>query len=54
MGLARLGQVLLDCDKVRDVYCGHSHWAGRTKVGHVRAIDVPSTYTTKRLEVLEI
>ena len=54
MGSSPPGQVLLDCDKVRDVYCGHSHWAVRAGVGRVRAINVPSTYTTKRLEVLEI
>ena len=54
MGSQRLGKVLLDCDKVREVYCGHSHWRARARVGRVEAINVGSTYTTKRLEVLEI
>jgi len=54
MGSRRLGQVLLDRPKVTDVYCGHSHWAGRCRVGHLNVVNVGSTYTDKRLEILEL
>ena len=54
MGTERLGQVLLDCPKVTHVYCGHSHWRRSVRVGHVRVVNVGSTYVDKRLEILEV
>ena len=54
MGAQRLGQVLLDAPKVTHVYCGHSHWHAEIQIGHVKAVNVGSTYTDKRLEVLEL
>ena len=54
LGAERFGQVLLDCPKVTDVYCGHSHWARSHRVGALRAVNVGCTYTDKRLEVLEL
>ena len=54
MGSPRLGQVLLDCPALRTVYCGHSHWPARCRVGHVEAINIGSTYVEKRYEVLEL
>ncbi len=54
LGARRLGEVLLGCPKVTHVYCGHSHWPGRRKIGHLMAINIGSTYTEKRLEILEI
>jgi len=54
MGVEQIGKVLLACRKVSHVYCGHSHWAGRRRIGHVTAVNVGSTYTQKRLEVLEL
>jgi len=54
MGAERLGDVLLACPKVTDVYCGHSHWKGERKIGRLSVVNVGSTYTDKRMEVLEI
>jgi len=53
MGSASLGEVLLACGKVSDVYCGHSHWRAERRIGHLRAVNIGSTYEQKRLEVLE-
>lgn len=54
LGSSCLGEVLLHRDKVTDVYCGHSHWPAHHTIGHLEVINVGSTYTHKRLEVLEI
>jgi len=54
MGASRLGEVLLDCEKVTHVYCGHSHWWDSRRVGRIEVVNVGSTYTRKRLEVLEL
>jgi len=53
MGSQRFGEVLLACQKVTDVYCGHTHWPGRVRIGHLTAVNVGSTYNEKRLEILE-
>jgi len=53
MGARRLGEVLRVCAKVRDVYCGHSHWPAAATIGPIRAVNVGSTYVRKRLEVFE-
>lgn len=53
MGAERFGEILLDCPKVTHVYCGHSHWPGRCRRGHIEAINVGSTYKEKQLEILE-
>lgn len=54
LGAGALGDVILEFPKVSHVYCGHSHWPGRKQVGHVAIVNVGSTYTEKRLEVLEL
>ncbi len=54
MGAGRFGEVLLDCPKVTHVYCGHSHWPMRCRMGRLEAINVGSTYREKRLEILEL
>ncbi len=54
LGSDRLGETLLDCPKVTHVYCGHSHWPARARVGHIHAVNVGSTYKDKKLEVLEL
>ncbi len=54
LGAERFGQTLLDCPKVRCVYCGHSHWSADCTVGGIRAVNVGSTYKSKQLEVLEL
>jgi len=54
MGSSQLGQVLLACPKVTHVYCGHSHWPADETVGHIRVVNIGSTYVEKKLSVLEI
>lgn len=54
LGAEVLGKTLLAFPKVTDVYCGHSHWHMARKIGQLNVINVGSTYSHKRLEVLEI
>lgn len=54
LGAERLGEVLADCEKVTDVYCGHSHWSNSMQAGKINVVNVGSTYIAKKLEVLEI
>jgi len=54
LGTPLLGRVLLDCPKVTHVYCGHSHWRGVHKIDHITAVNVGSTYSDKRMEILEL
>ena len=54
MGSGRFGQVLLDCPKVTHVYCGHSHWPARRRLGRIEAVNIGSTYKEKRLEMLDL
>lgn len=54
LGAQQLGEILLGCKKVTRVYCGHSHWPTRHRIGHIEVVNVGSTYLEKRLEVLEL
>jgi len=54
MGSPLFGEVLRACEKVTDVYCGHSHWPLRMTLGHLTITSIGSTYKEKRLEVLEV
>lgn len=54
MGADLLGQVLMENPKVSHVYCGHSHWEHRQRMGNVIVTNIGSTYVEKRLETLEI
>jgi hypothetical protein len=54
MGAAVLGETLLNCPSLRAVYCGHSHWPARVRIGHVDVVNVGSTYVQKRVEEIEI
>ena len=54
LGSDRIGEVLMGCPKLTHVFCGHSHWPGRCRVGGVEVINLGCTYEEKRLEVLEV
>jgi predicted phosphodiesterase len=54
LGSPLFGEVLLAFPKVTDVYCGHSHWHGTCRIGHINVVNVGSTYSRKRLEILEV
>ena len=53
MGSERFGEVLMGCPKVAAVYCGHSHWRVRQRIGHMDVVNVGSTYRDKILEILD-
>ena len=53
MGSQAIGSVLLACPKITHVYCGHSHWSDTRTIGHLKVINVGSTYVQKNLAVLE-
>ncbi|MHC4717649.1 MAG: metallophosphoesterase family protein [Planctomycetota bacterium] len=54
LGSDRIGKVLMDCGKLTHVFCGHSHWPGRCKVGDVEVVNLGCTYTEKHLEILDV
>ncbi|MBN1556082.1 MAG: metallophosphoesterase [Phycisphaerae bacterium] len=54
MGSERLGELLLRYEKITDVYCAHSHWPGRIRVGNMNVVNIGSTYRWKNLEILEV
>ena len=54
MGAEGIGRALLECPKLTDVYCGHSHWPARQRIGLVNVVNVGSTYVHKHLEVLDL
>lgn len=54
MGSPRFGELLLDCPKVRYVFCGHRHGPERCSMGHIEAFAVGSDYFVKRLVELNL
>jgi predicted phosphohydrolase len=54
MGSADMGRAMLACPKVRAAVFGHSHTAGRQRIGQMDAINVGSTYHHKRLVEIEV
>lgn len=54
LGADRFGRLLLKYPKVKYVYSGHTHRVMHTTCGHIRCVDVGSTYICKRYEALEI
>jgi len=54
MGSDRIGEALRGCEKLTHVFCGHSHWRGRCRVGDIDVINVGSTYEQKHLEVVQL
>ena len=54
MGSQRFGRLLSAEPKVAALICGHSHDRVHTQVGHITALNVGSTYTQKRLDVLDV
>lgn len=54
LGSERIGQLLLRYPNVRDVLCGHSHFAAEATVGHIRAVNIGSGYRAKRFHVIDL
>ncbi|MFO7957741.1 MAG: metallophosphoesterase [Candidatus Brocadiia bacterium] len=54
MGSERFGRLLLDCPKVRYVFCGHRHGPDETQINGTRAFTIGSEYQMKRLIDLDL
>jgi len=54
LGSELLGETLLECPAVRDVFCGHSHRARQCRKGQLTCTSIGSTYQEKTYEVLDI
>lgn len=54
LGSDRIGQALLDDERVSHVFCGHSHFAIREQIGHLQAINVGSGYRKKYVLTVEL
>lgn len=53
LGSDRIGKLLLEYPNVRDAICGHSHYAARAQVGHIRAMSTGCGYRAKTFHLLE-
>ena len=47
LGSGKIGDILLKYPNVKRVYCGHSHFPARARVGQIDAINIGSGYRTK-------
>ena len=54
LGSERFGRVLLRYANVREVVCGHSHFAAEARVEHVRAVSLGSGYRSKTFHAYEL
>lgn len=54
LGSPRIGEMLLGFENVREVYCGHSHFAAEARVGQVRAVNVGSGYRHKTFCAVDV
>jgi hypothetical protein len=52
--MARLGEVIGRHENVTHAICGHSHLAAQASVGHVRAVNIGSTYKWKTFGEIEV
>jgi Icc-related predicted phosphoesterase len=54
LGSDAIGGTLLRYENVRHAYCGHSHFAAETTIGHVHAVNVGSGYRAKKFLTLDL
>jgi len=54
LGSEKIGQLLLKYPNVLRVYCGHSHFPARARVGHITAVSTGCGYRHKRFLQVEI
>ena len=53
LGSERIGALLLEYENVRDVVCGHSHFAARAEVAHIRAFGTGCGYRSKTYHLID-
>lgn len=54
LGSERIGQLLLACPNVKQVFCGHSHLRMDEIIGDIRAINIGSGYRWKTFQALDV
>jgi hypothetical protein len=54
LGSDAIGGTLLRHKNVRHAYCGHSHYAAGTRIGHVHAVNIGSGYRVKKFLTLDV
>ena len=54
LGSDAIGGTLLRHKNVRHAFCGHSHYAAETRIGHVHAVNVGSSYRAKKFLTLDL
>jgi Icc-related predicted phosphoesterase len=54
LGSDAIGGTLLRHKNVRHAFCGHSHFAAETTIGHVHAVNVGSGYRAKKFLTLDL
>jgi hypothetical protein len=54
LGSGRIGNVIRRSPNVRQVFCGHSHFGARVTLGEIEAINIGSSYRSKKFETLEL
>jgi predicted phosphohydrolase len=53
-GSPKIGELLINDLRVSHVLCGHTHSTADLTLGHLRAINIGSTYTAKRVLTLNL
>ena len=53
-GSPRIGDVLASDPRVSHVFCGHTHSAADVRIGAIRAVNIGSTYTAKRVHTVTL
>ena len=54
LGSPRIGELLSEFSNVRDVYCGHSHFAAEARVGRCHAVNIGSGYRAKTFRTIDL
>ncbi|MDB5321930.1 MAG: metallophosphoesterase [Phycisphaerales bacterium] len=54
LGSERIGEVIRRFDNVREVFCGHSHFAAEARLGEIRAVNMGSSYRHKVFEMIDL
>ncbi|HEX8524091.1 MAG TPA: metallophosphoesterase [Tepidisphaeraceae bacterium] len=53
-GSDKIGQLLLEFEKVKHAYCGHSHFPIESQIQHIHAVNIGSGYRQKTFKLLDV
>jgi hypothetical protein len=54
LGSERIGELIRRFPNVRQVFCGHSHFAAEAQFGAIRAVNIGSSYRHKVFETVDL